>query len=227
MSSSAESPARTPRGRQAEAARNDTLILEAARVVFLRDPSAPMSAVAEEAGVGVGGLYRRYASKDALLQKLCGDGLRHFTALAEAAVAQRGDPWGALSGFIAGVVESDVHALTVRLGGTFTSTEELRALADRSSGLVERLVRRAHRAGGLRRDVGATDLPMLFEQLSAVRVQDPERTTELRHRYLSLTLDALRADGRTEEGAGRPLAGPAPTAAELGERWRRSRSGDA
>ena len=48
-------------------------------MVFLRDPSAPMSAVAEEAGVGVGGLYRRYASKDELLQKLCGDGLRQFT----------------------------------------------------------------------------------------------------------------------------------------------------
>ena len=205
MTQSPEQPARTPRGRQAEAARNDRVILEAARVVFLQDPSASMSAVAEEAGVGVGGLYRRYASKDELLQKLCGDGLRHFIALAEAAVAERGDPWGALSGFVAGVVESDVHALTVRLGGTFTSTQELRALADHSSGLVERLVRRAHRAGSLRRDVGAADLPMLFEQLSAVRVQDPERTRLLRHRYLSLTLAALRAEARTEN----PLPGPA------------------
>ncbi len=190
--------------------------------MFLLDPSASMSAVAQEAGVGVGGLYRRYASKDELLQKLCGDGLRHFTALAEAAVAERGDPWGAFSGFVSGVVESDVHALTVRLGGTFTSTDELRALADHSSGLVERLVRRAHRAGLLRRDVGATDLPMLFEQLSAVRVQDPERTGTLRERYLSLTLDGLRAEARSEG----PLPGPAPTAAELGERWRRSGSGD-
>ena len=158
MTPSSEAPAPTFRGRQAEAARNDAAILEAARVVFLGDPSAPMSAVAEEAGVGVGGLYRRYASKDELLQKLCGDGLRQFTALAEAAVAERGDPWGALSRFVAGVVESDVHALTVRLGGTFTSTVELRA---------------------------------------------------------------LRADGPSED----PLPGPAPTAAELGERWRRPGSG--
>ena len=222
MTDSHGASGRTPRGRQAEAARNDTAILDAARVVFLRDPSAPMSAVAAEAGVGVGGLYRRYASKDELLQKLCGDGLRHFTALAEAAVAERGDPWRALAGFVTGVVDSDVHALTVRLGGTFTSTDELRELADRSSGLVERLVRRAQRAGTVRRDVGASDLPMFFEQLSAVRVQDPERTTRLRRRYLTLTLDALRVDGAAPDA----LPGPAPTAAELGERWRRSGSAD-
>jgi AcrR family transcriptional regulator len=204
-----------PRGRPAEAARNDTAILDAARTVFLRDPAASMAAVAAEAGVGVGGLYRRYESKDALLQKLCGDGLRHFVALADSAVAETGDAWGSFARFVTGVVDSDVHSLTVRLGGTFTSTEELRSLAAHSTTLVERLVRRAQRAGVLRKDVGAADLPMVFEQLSAVRVQDAERTTELRRRYLALHLDALRVGGA---GPGR-LPGPGPTAAELGERW--------
>src|SRR5689334_22366577 len=70
-------------GRQAEAARNDRTILEAARTVFLRDPKAPIAAVAAEAGVGVGALYRRYASKEVLLQTLCTDGLRQFVAIAE------------------------------------------------------------------------------------------------------------------------------------------------
>ena len=207
-----------PRGRQAEAARNDEAILEAAHTVFLRDPDAPMAAVAAEAGVGVGGLYRRYASKDALLQKLCGDGLRHFTGLAEAAVAEKGDAWGSFARFVTGVVVSDVHALTIRLGGTFTSTEELRSLAEHSATLVERLVRRAHRAGVLRKDVGPADLPMLFEQLSAVRVQNGGRTAELRRRYLALHLEALHVG---DEPPGR-LPGPGPTRAELGERWSRS-----
>ena len=84
------------RGRQAEAARNDAAILEAARAVFLRDSSAPMSAVAARAGVGVAGLYRRFAGKDELLRSLCGDGLRHFVALAEEArtdQATRGRHW--------------------------------------------------------------------------------------------------------------------------------------
>jgi AcrR family transcriptional regulator len=58
-------------GRQAEARRNDRLILEAAREVFVEDTDAPISAVAERAGVGIGALYRRYASKEELLRRLC------------------------------------------------------------------------------------------------------------------------------------------------------------
>ncbi|WP_323097112.1 helix-turn-helix domain-containing protein [Intrasporangium sp. YIM S08009] len=211
-------PAR--RGRQAEAARNDAAILEAARTVFLRDPAAPMSAVAHEAGVGVGGLYRRYAGKDELLQTLCGDGLRRFVALAEETVARLddgGDAWAAFEGFVRGVVESDVHALTVRLAGTFRSTPELRALAVRSGPLVAGLVARAREAGVLRPDVTDADLPMVFEQLTAVRVEDVERTAQLRRRYLALHLDALRA----RHGSATLPGGP-PTASELRERWDRS-----
>jgi AcrR family transcriptional regulator len=209
-----------PRGRQAEAARNDAAILTAARAVFLRDPSAPMSAVANEAGVGVGGLYRRYASKDELLQTLCGRGLRLFLSLAENALARAtagDDPWDAFEEFLRGVVESDVHALTVRLAGTFRSTDELRDLAMRSGVLVDELVDRARAAGSLRDDVTAADLPMIFEQLTAIRVSNPERTAQLRRRYLSLHLDALRAG----PGA-HPLEGDAPTPGELRERWERS-----
>src|ERR671915_562143 len=63
-------------GRQAEAARNDQRILDAARAVFTADPNAPISAVAERAGVGISALYRRYAGKEDLLRRLCGDDQR-------------------------------------------------------------------------------------------------------------------------------------------------------
>ena len=62
-------------GRRAEAARNDTRILEAARAVFVADPQAPITAVAKQAGVGISALYSRYGSKEALVQKICYDGL--------------------------------------------------------------------------------------------------------------------------------------------------------
>jgi len=59
-------------GRQAEARRNDLVVLEAARDVFTAlGADAPISAVAERAGVGMGTLYRRYGSKTELLQHLC------------------------------------------------------------------------------------------------------------------------------------------------------------
>ena len=87
-------------GRRAEAARNDERILESARAVFVADPGAPISAVAEHAGVGVGALYRRYESKEELLRRLCADGLARFIAAAEAALADHGDPWDAFADFM-------------------------------------------------------------------------------------------------------------------------------
>ncbi|GAA0252940.1 helix-turn-helix domain-containing protein [Cryptosporangium japonicum] len=202
-------------GRRAEAARNDRTILEAAREVFLRDPTAPMSAVADAAHVGIGALYRRYASKDDLLRTLCGNGLTQFVAIAEQA-ATVDDPWDAFAGYITAIVEADVHSLTVRLAGTFTTTAELSTLAGRASTLGTALFTRALDAGALRGDLQPNDVTMVFEQLAAIRLDDAGRTAALRRRYLTLLLDALRP-----AAAATPLPGTAPTPAELGERWRR------
>lgn len=202
-------------GRRAEAARNDGVILDAAREVFMREPGAPISAVAERAGVGVGALYRRYAGKEELLRTLCADGLHRFIALAEAAVAEDGDPWEAFAGFVRGVTDSDVHSLTVRLAGTFTPTAELHELAAHATALADRVFRRAKAAGALRPDLHANDIPMIFEQIAAIRLGDAERTATLRRRYLVLLLDALRA----HPGATR-LPGPPPSSEEFGGRWR-------
>src|SRR5438477_29186 len=79
-------PAR-PSGRQAQAAHNDALILHAAREVFLADPVAPISAVAERAGVGIGALYHRYAGKEDLLRTLCRNGQRIYLAEVQRALS--------------------------------------------------------------------------------------------------------------------------------------------
>jgi AcrR family transcriptional regulator len=84
-------------GRRAEAARNDQRILDAARAVFDADPGAPIAAVAEQAGVGISALYRRYASKEELLRRLCGDSLKVYIAAAIEALADDGDPWEAFA----------------------------------------------------------------------------------------------------------------------------------
>jgi len=201
-------------GRQAQARRNDGVILAAAREVFLRDPKAPVSAVAEAAGVGISALYRRYPSKEELLQTLCADGLRRYIEVAEQALSPELAPWDAFAGFLTGIVESDVHSLTVHLAGTFTPTEELGELVTTANALTTKLMKKTHRAKAVRSDLDINDLPMLFEQMSAVRVRDEERTAELRRRYLALLLDGLRPGASTAN-----LAGSRPTDAELGERW--------
>jgi AcrR family transcriptional regulator len=201
-------------GRKAQAARNDQTILDAARTVFMRDPSAPISDVARQAGVGVSALYRRYASKDELLQKLCADGLHRFIAVAEAAVVDQRDAWDVFAAFVRGIIDADVHSLTVHLAGTFPPTEELHRLVEEANKRAARIFRRAKAAGAIRADLHLNDLAMLFEQLTAVRVDDPERTRMLRQRYLELQLDGLRP-----EAARTTLTGPAPSSEELRERW--------
>jgi AcrR family transcriptional regulator len=200
-------------GRAAEAARNNQLILEAARDVFIHDPSAPISAVAERAGVGVGALYRRYASKEELLRTLCSDGLHRFIAIAQAALDGDSDPWQAFAGFVREVIDSDVHSLTVHLAGTFTPTAEMYELAGQASELGDRLFRQAKEAGVLRADLRVNDVAMIFEQITAIRIGNADRTAVLRRRYLALLLDALRGPG------GERLPGPPPSSAELSQRW--------
>jgi AcrR family transcriptional regulator len=201
-------------GRRAQAARNDTTILEAARAVFLDDPKAPIAAVAERAGVGISALYRRYASKEDLLRKLCHDGLSRFIAAAEAAAAEP-DGWAALAGFLERVVDADVHSLTVHLAGTFAPTEEMGRAAMRANELVEGLVERARATGRLRPDVVPQDVGLLLEGCAAIRVPDPARTRQLRRRQLALLLAGL---AETEP----PLPGPPPAAGEFDWRWQRS-----
>jgi AcrR family transcriptional regulator len=200
-------------GRRAEAARNDQRILEAARAVLVADPDAPVSAVAERAGVGIGALYRRYSGKEEMLQKVAADGLRRYVEIAEAALADEGDPWAAFSDFMRGIVDARVHAITLSLAGTFTPTAEMAADARRADELNERLLERTRAAGAIRADIDVADLSLLFEQLAAIQLGDEERRHELRHRYLVLILDALR----TPPSA--PLPGPAPTSEEISRRW--------
>ena len=210
-------PAPALPGRRGQALRNDAVILDAARTVFLADPKAPVAAVAERAGVGISALYRRYPSKEDLLRTLCHDGLRRFIAEAESA-AGHPDPWIAFSKFLQGVVDADVHSLTVHLAGTFTPTAQMHADATRANELAGALVRRAQAAGRLRSDVVPDDIGLVLEGCASIRVPGPARTRELRQRYLRLQLDGLAADPSRE-----PLPGPPPHG-DLNWRWQQSPS---
>lgn len=201
-------------GRKAQAARNDALILQAAQAVFTTDPGAPIAAVAERAGVGISALYRRYPSKEALLQKLCFDGLTAYIAAAEKALADQGDPWDAFATFMREIVDADTHSLTIALAGTFQPTQELYQAAGRASDLATQVHGKASTAGVLRPDVTVADVALLFEQLASIKLGEHERTEQLRHRYLTLLLDSLR-----QPPAHRPLPGPPPQDTELRARW--------
>lgn len=202
-------------GRRAQAARNDPVILEAARAVFIDDPTAPVSAVAKQAGVGISALYRRFASKEEMFARLCHDGLAEYVRIARAAL-EADDPGEGFRQFLTDLVDADVHSLTVRLAGRFTPPAEIFPLVEESGRLNRQLLKRAKDAGAVRTEIRENDLAMILEQLTAIRFGDADRTRALRRRYLALQLDGLRP------GSDRRLPGPAPKDSELSERWRTS-----
>ncbi|MEW2291054.1 helix-turn-helix domain-containing protein [Streptomyces sp. NPDC047841] len=88
MTSDGGSEARRPRSLRADAQRNEDRLLEAAAAAFARDGAgASVKDIARAAGVGVGTLYRRFPSKELLIeaiyrhevQRLC-DSAPHLAA---------------------------------------------------------------------------------------------------------------------------------------------------
>ena len=201
------------RGRQAQAAQNDQLILEAAQEVFLADPTAPISAVAERAGVGIGALYHRYASKEDLLRTLCRNGQEIYLAEIRQALASDAEPWEAFTGFLRRIVAANTSGLTVRLAGTFVPTDEMMTMAEEMRLLGDELFERARATGLLRDDVTYLDVEFLLEFLASVKLGNASRTAELRQRHLAVIIDGLRSAQHS------PLPGKPPTWQEQTERW--------
>lgn len=181
--------------------------------MFLADPAAPISAVAERAKVGIGALYHRYASKEELLRTLCRQGQQVYIAEIEAALDSPLEPWDAFVAYLGRIVAANTHGLTVRLAGTFTPTAEMFAIAERMHELGITMFERVQATGKLRSDITYLDVEYLLEFLATVRLGNPSRSAALRQRHLTIIIDGLRTDRPTA------LPGDPPTWAEQTERW--------
>ncbi|MCC3763803.1 TetR/AcrR family transcriptional regulator [Glycomyces sp. TRM65418] len=207
--------------RQAEAERNDRALLEAARAVLATDGAhASVAAIAKRAGVGIGSLYRRYPTKEALFQRLLDLALDQYLAAAEAALADP-DPWNGLAGYVTTVIE--FAGSLSPLAGMLPLTEEIRAKDRRAGEAVAAVVARAHDAGVLRPDATRLDVELLIEQLgrSPLVEQLAKRgrgdldaaAGSARARIIAIALDGLRAAGHP------PLPGDPPGYELFAERW--------
>ena len=191
-----------PTSRAETAQRNDRALLVAAREVLADDGAhTSVAAIAARAGVGIGSLYRRYRTKEALFQHLAVLSTEHWNAAAEEALADD-DPWRGLATFVAACVEFGQGTLGP-VAGTIAVTDEMAASSARGDGLLEALVQRAQRAGALRADVSAVDVALLVEQLGRSPLLEQLRrqgrddlvpaATDARRRLVGIALDGLRA----------------------------------
>lgn len=186
-----------PRPLRADAARNRRRILDAARTVFAEHGlGVGVEAVAREAGVGVGTIYRRFPTKEQLLQAIVDDRvdeLRERLAALEAA----GDPWDALAAAaetLAGSVARDrgFYDALQEAAGMLTVPDCARAASLEAIGPF---LERAQAAGAARDDVVPLDVLALCSSAGKLPRWRAEQEPELWRRYLAIALDGLRAEG--------------------------------
>ncbi|UUV30012.1 TetR family transcriptional regulator [Amycolatopsis roodepoortensis] len=208
--------------RQAEAERNDRVLLEAAREVLASDGAhATVAAIAARARVGIGSLYRRYPTKEQLFQQLSVLAVEQWAEALDRGLAHD-DPWAGLAEFVSACVEFGQGSLGP-IAGTIEITERMRAISRKADQSLDALVARAHESGALRPEVTAVDLTLLVEQLGRSPLIDQLRrqgrddllpaATDARKRIIAIALNGLRADHAE------PLPGKPPAKELLSERW--------
>ena len=143
---------------RADAQRNRAHILEAAEVLFAAEGiAAPVDAIAEKAGVGVGTLYRHFPTKEKLCEAVLLERLSTLTLEARA-LAEANDPAAAFYGFLEHVVEEGAAKRDLLVAVMGAGAEFDLAAAEVKDGLrdaMDTLLRRAQSAGAVRPDVTA------------------------------------------------------------------------
>ncbi|MGW8778425.1 TetR/AcrR family transcriptional regulator [Streptomyces sp. NPDC055796] len=180
-----------------DAARNWERIVAVARELVDQGAALQLNDVARRAGLGVGTVYRHFATPEALLETVATPSLEALAAHGGQALADP-DPWHALEGFLtrtleAQVTDASLAPVTAAPEDSLPRTTELKA-ALWSTGRV--LLDRARTAGAVRQDLAPGDLvPLMCGIAYAVDVHGaaPADRVDTARRYLATLLEGLRA----------------------------------
>ncbi len=145
---------------RADAVENRRRILEAAEEVFAaQGVSAPIDAVAERAGVGVGTLYRHFSTKEALFEAIVITRLEELVAAA--GDGGSADPGEALFSFLDDFSRQVTHKhdLVDALGDAGIEIKSrCSVMADELEAGVDAMVKRAQRAGAMREGISGHEV---------------------------------------------------------------------
>lgn len=179
------------RPKRADARRNYERLVAAAREVFaVEGGEASMEAIAREAGVGVGTLYRHFPRRIDLVEAVYREDVDEVVRTAEQAVANL-DPWPAVVEFLKALVDYGLRKRSFlnELREAFEKSPDLqlgsRRRLDAAMGLV---IERAQRAGVVRTDIVGGDLM----QLIGATCSSPTFSEDQSIRLLAMILDGLR-----------------------------------
>ncbi|MFE4362363.1 TetR/AcrR family transcriptional regulator [Kitasatospora sp. NPDC056800] len=167
-----------------DARRNLESVLRAAREVFGEfGYGAPMEEVARRAGVGVGTVYRRFPSKEVLVQRIAAEEVAWLTAQARESLYGGDGAWEALAGYLARAVSSGAGRLLPP--EAFRYAEELGRVPEQRASEQPAAVRfdlrgEEARSGGAVEPSAADADPRLLLQLLAALVARAGAAGELR-----------------------------------------------
>ncbi|MGO9821542.1 MAG: TetR/AcrR family transcriptional regulator [Solirubrobacteraceae bacterium] len=191
-----QAPTGVARTLRADARRNREAVIAAAKKLFAdRGLDVQIPDVAKSANVGVGTVYRHFATKDDLIAALVAERFERLAQKACEALEQE-DAWAGISDFIhfCAQIQFDDRALCEVMG----SRPEVMDTAARAAGLpdlCDQLVKRAQRTGELRRDLSWEDIPMIACGLGQIIHASVGPTTGRWPRLVEIILDGLRAPG--------------------------------
>jgi AcrR family transcriptional regulator len=188
-----EQPAVTTSPRlRADAARNRERLLAAAAAVFgAGGAESSLEAVAREAGVGIGTLYRHFPTREALFEAVY---RREVDQVADlAGRLTEGDPVEALRAWLHATVNfvATKKGMATALAIALSSTSELtRYSSQRLTEAAGGLLRRAVRAGAIRGDLAPEDLLRAMVGMCTVYDQPGWKDSVLR--LVDILVEGLR-----------------------------------
>jgi AcrR family transcriptional regulator len=196
-----EAPPATPvRHLRADAVKNRIRLLDAAESLCAEHGiDIRVEEIAERAGVGVGTVYRHFASRDAIIQAVIDLGFEQWIAMAEDARA-RLEPGLAFFSFIDTVVTTRVVGSSF-LASQWWSAETRRAITHRALPALTALMDGAKDAGTLRPEIELSDVIVLLRGLREMVDSVEPRLPGAWRRVMGLMLDGFRT--RPEPPSGR------------------------
>jgi AcrR family transcriptional regulator len=176
---------------RADARRNYEGLVVAARKVFAdQGGGASMEAIAKEAGVGVGTLYRHFPKRIDIVEAVYRDDVEVLIGTAERGLLEL-EPWAALEAWLRAYVDYGRSKRTFlnELHEAFEKNPDLKpASRDRIWDACERILHRAQESGVARRDIDGADLMQLVSPMC----MNSTLSAEQGDRLLTMVLDGLR-----------------------------------